>query len=423
MGAGAVQKAVADVRVGAAAATGVAAGGTVFTVLGAISVSHMLNDLIQSLLPAIYPILKQSYALDFSQIGLITLTFQVTASLLQPVVGLYTDRRPLPYSLAAGMGFTLAGLLLLSRAGSFGLLLVAAGLVGMGSSVFHPESSRVARLASGGQFGLAQSVFQVGGNFGQALGPLLAAFIVIPYGQRSVAWFSAAALLAMAILAFVGRWYRARIPGRRGAAIRREGAAALPRARVVATLTILVVLLFSKFFYVASLSSFYTFYLIHTFGVTVQASQLLLFVFLGAFAAGVMIGGPIGDRFGRKRVIWFSILGVLPFTLALPYANLFWTAALTVVIGLVLASASSAILVYAQELLPGRVGLVSGIFFGLAFGLGGVGAAVLGVLADATSIGFVYKVCSFLPALGLFAALLPDLREADLRPVRASIQG
>ena len=413
-----MQKAVADGRVGTAA-KGVGAGGTVFTVLGAISVSHMLNDLIQSLLPAIYPILKQSYALDFGQIGLITLTFQVTASLLQPVVGLYTDRRPLPYSLAAGMGFTLAGLLLLSRAGDFGLLLLAAGLVGMGSSVFHPESSRVARLASGGQFGLAQSVFQVGGNFGQALGPLLAAFIVIPYGQRSVAWFSAAALLAMLILAFVGRWYRARIPGRRGAAIRRERAA-LPRRRVVATLAILVALLFSKYFYVASLSSFYTFYLIHTFGVSVQASQLLLFVFLGAFAAGVMIGGPIGDRFGRKRVIWFSILGVLPFTLALPYVNLFWTAALTVVIGLVLASAASAILVYAQELLPGRIGLVSGIFFGLSFGLGGVGAAALGVLADATSIGFVYKVCAFLPALGLLAALLPDLREADLRPAEAS---
>ncbi len=412
-----MQKAVAEIRVGTAAA-----GGTVFSVLGAISVSHMLNDLIQSLLPAIYPILKQSYALDFGQIGLLTLTFQVTASLLQPVVGLYTDRRPLPYSLAAGMGFSLAGLLLLSRAGNFGLLLIAAGLVGMGSSVFHPESSRVARLASGGQFGLAQSVFQVGGNFGQALGPLLAAFIVIPYGQRSVAWFSAAALLAMLILGFVGRWYRARIPSRRGAATRREGTA-LPRARVMATLAILVTLLFSKYFYVASLTSFYTLYLIHRFGVSVQASEVLLFVFLGAFAAGVMIGGPIGDRVGRKRVIWFSILGVLPFTLALPYVNLFWTAALTVVIGLVLASAASAILVYAQELLPGRIGLVSGIFFGLSFGLGGIGAAALGVLADATSIGFVYKVCAFLPALGLLAALLPDLREADMRPARVPARG
>jgi len=403
-----VQKAVTAETVRDAA--GGSAGGTVFTVLAAISVSHMLNDLIQSLLPAIYPILKTSYDLNFSQIGLITLTFQVTASLLQPVVGSYTDRRPLPYSLAAGMAFTLAGLLLLSRAGHFGVLLAAAALVGLGSSVFHPESARVARLASGGRYGLAQSVFQVGGNFGQALGPLLAAFIVIPYGQRSVAWFSAAALLAMAILAFVGRWYKAHIPARR-VAIRREESG-LKRGRVVATLAILVTLLFSKFVYVSSLGSFYTFYLIQTFGVSVQASQLLLFLFLGAFAAGVMIGGPIGDRFGRKRVIWFSILGVLPFTLALPYANLFWTAALTVVIGLILASASSAILVYAQELLPGRVGLVSGIFFGLAFGLGGVGAAVLGVLADATSIGFVYRVCAFLPALGLLAALLPDLRES-----------
>jgi FSR family fosmidomycin resistance protein-like MFS transporter len=401
-----VQKAVTAERVQRVA--GSAAGGAAFTVLGAISVSHMLNDLIQSLLPAIYPILKQTYALDFSQIGLITLTFQVTASLLQPVVGLYTDRRPLPYSLSVGMLATLCGLLLLSRAGHFGTLLVAAGLVGLGSSVFHPESARVARLASGGRYGMAQSVFQVGGNFGQALGPLLAAFIVIPHGQHSVAWFSAAALTAMVILAFVGRWYRARIPARRQAA--RAAGPALPRWQVAATLAILVVLLFSKFFYVSSLSSFYTFYLIHTFGVTVQASQLLLFLFLGAFAAGVMIGGPVGDRVGRKRVIWFSILGVLPFTLALPYASLFWTAALTCVIGLVLASASSAIIVYAQELLPGRVGLVSGIFFGLAFGLGGVGAAVLGVLADATSIGFVYKVCSFLPALGLLAAFLPDLR-------------
>jgi len=406
-----VQKAVT-----AEAVRGSQASGTVFTVLVAISVSHMLNDLIQSLVPAIYPILKASYDLDFSQIGLITLTFQVTASLLQPIVGHFTDRRPLPYSLAAGMGFTLIGLLLLSHAGQFAVLLVAAALVGLGSSVFHPESARVARLASGGRFGMAQSVFQVGGNFGQALGPLLAAFIVIPHGQRSVAWFSVAALLAMTILAFVGRWYKARIPARR-AAIRRDGAG-LPRARVVITLAILVLLLFSKYIYLASLSNFYTFYLIQTFGVTVQVSQLLLFLFLGAFAAGVLIGGPIGDRIGRKRVIWASILGVLPFTLALPYANLFWTAALTVVIGLVLASASSAILVYAQELLPGRVGLVSGIFFGLAFGLGGVGAAVLGALADATSIQFVFRLCAFLPALGLLAALLPDLRGSAARSAR-----
>ena len=409
-----MQKAVTDV--GAVSRGGV--GGTVLSVLGAISVSHMLNDLIQSLLPAIYPILKQSYALDFGQIGLITLTFQVTASMLQPVVGLYTDRHPLPYSLATGMGFSLCGLLLLAHAGRFEVLLLAAGLVGLGSSVFHPESARIARLASGGRFGFAQSVFQVGGQVGQALGPLLAAFIVIPHGQRSVAWFSAAALLAMVILGFVGRWYKERIPTRRQVA-RRTGAD-LPRGRVILAVAILVALLFSKYFYVASLSSFYTFYLIHAFGVSVQVSQLLLFLFLGAFAAGVMIGGPVGDRWGRKRVIWFSILGVLPFTLALPYANLFWTAALTVAIGLILASASSAILVYAQELLPGRVGLISGIFFGLSFGLGGIGAAVLGVVADATSIQFVYKMCAFLPALGLLAALLPDLRMADVRPVRMS---
>ena len=402
-----MQKAVTEI--GVVSRGGV--GGAVLSVLGAISVSHMLNDLIQSLLPAIYPILKQSYALDFSQVGLITLTFQVTASMLQPVVGLYTDRHPLPYSLATGMGFSLCGLLLLAHAGRFEVLLLAAGLVGLGSSVFHPESARIARLASGGRFGFAQSVFQVGGQVGQALGPLLAAFIVIPHGQRSVAWFSAAALLAMVILGFVGRWYKERIPARRQAA-RRMGAD-LPRGRVVLTVAILVALLFSKYFYVASLSSFYTFYLIHTFGVSVQVSQLLLFLFLGAFAAGVMIGGPVGDRWGRKRVIWFSILGVLPFTLALPYVNLFWTAALTVAIGLVLASASSAILVYAQELLPGRIGLVSGIFFGLSFGLGGIGAAVLGVVADATRIQFVYKVCAFLPAFGLLAALLPDLRRAN----------
>ena len=402
-----MQKAVTEI--GAVSRGG--AGGAVLSVLGAISVSHMLNDLIQSLLPAIYPILKQSYALDFSQIGLITLIFQVTASMLQPVVGLYTDRHPLPYSLATGMGFSLCGLLLLAHAGRFEVLLLAAGLVGLGSSVFHPESSRIARLASGGRFGFAQSVFQVGGQVGQALGPLLAAFIVIPHGQRSVAWFSAAALLAIVILGFVGRWYKERIPARRQVA-RRTGTA-LPRGRVALTVAILVVLLFSKYFYVASLSSFYTFYLIHTFGVSVQVSQLLLFLFLGAFAAGVMIGGPVGDRWGRKRVIWFSILGVLPFTLALPYVNLFWTAALTVIIGLVLASAASAILVYAQELLPGRIGLVSGIFFGLSFGLGGIGAAVLGVVADATSIQFVYKVCAFLPAFGLLAALLPDLRRAN----------
>ena len=392
-----------------AAAGNAAVRGTAYAILGAISFSHLLNDLIQSLLPAIYPILKASYALDFGQIGLITLTFQLTASLLQPLVGLYTDRRPLPYSLATGMGATLCGLLLLAYAAGFWSLMLAAGL---GASVFHPESWRVARIASGGQYGLAQSVFQVGGNAGQALGPLLAAFIVIPHGQKSVAWFSLVALLAILVLTGVGRWYRQRIPSRRGAV----GIAGpdLPRGRVVRTLVILVALMFSKFFYLAAFTSFYTFYLISTFGVSVRDSQYLLSLFLGSFAVGVMIGGPVGDRIGRKRVIWASILGVLPFTLVLPYVGLGWTAALTVPIGLILASASSAIIVYAQELLPGRIGLVSGIFFGLAFGMGGVGAAVLGVLADWTSIQVVYRVCAFLPAIGLLAAFLPDLRRGGV---------
>jgi FSR family fosmidomycin resistance protein-like MFS transporter len=382
---------------------------TLFPVLLAVSFCHLLNDLIQSLLPAIYPILKDGYALSFAQIGYITLAFQLTASLLQPVVGLYTDRQPVPFSLPVGMGCTLAGLLLLSAAGSFGLLLVAAGLVGLGSSVFHPEAARVARAASGGRYGLAQSVFQVGGNAGAALGPLAAAFVVLRFGQGSIAWFSGVALLAMAVLWPVSRWYAARSRTRVAAAVRETG---LPRRRVVLSIAVLVALLFSKFFYVASLNTYYTFYLIETFGVSVQASQLLLFLFLGAFAAGVLAGGPIGDRVGRKRVIWFSILGVLPFTLALPYANLAWTAALTVVIGLVLASASSAIIVYAQELLPGNVGLVNGLFFGLAFGLGGLGAAVLGELIDLTSITMVYRICAWLPALGLLAVFLPDMRRA-----------
>jgi FSR family fosmidomycin resistance protein-like MFS transporter len=384
---------------------------TAVTVLGAVSVCHLLNDMIQSLIPAIYPILKTSYALDFGQIGLIQLTFQLTASLLQPVVGFATDRRPTPYSLPLGMGATLLGLLLLSRAHDYAVVLLAAGLVGLGSSVFHPESSRVARLASGGRHGMAQSVFQVGGNAGSAIGPLLAAFVVIPYGQASIAWFSIAALVAMLLLTFVGRWYSARLLPRnaRAAAV---PARTMSRPRVVWTLVLLITLLFSKHFYVAGLNAYYTFYLIQTFGISVQAAQLYLFLFLGAFAVGVLAGGPIGDRIGRRAVIWGSILGVLPFTLALPYANLFWTAVLTVPIGLILASASSSILVYAQDLLPGRVGTVAGLFFGLAFGLGGLGAAALGELADLTSIRFVYEVCAFLPAIGLLAWLLPDLRPA-----------
>ncbi|HVJ52046.1 MAG TPA: MFS transporter [Aliidongia sp.] len=376
----------------------------VFAVLGAISFCHLLNDLIQSLLPAIYPILKQSYALSFAQIGYITLAFQLTASVLQPVVGLYTDHRPLPFSLPFGMVFTLIGLLLLGNAGSFLALLVAAALVGLGSSVFHPESARVARTASGGRFGLAQSIFQVGGNAGQALGPLLAAFIVVPFGQRSVTWFSVVALLAALILTSVSRWYATH--GRKRAKAMTQKLP-MSRGRLTATMTILVALLFSKFFYVASLSTYYTFYLIDTFHVSVQAAQLYLFLFLGAFAIGVLIGGPIGDRIGRKYVIWGSILGVLPFTLILPHANLFWTAVLTVPIGLILASASSSIIVYAQEMVPGKVGTINGLFFGLAFGIAGLGAAVLGEVADATSIRFVYEICAYLPAIGLLTAFLP----------------
>lgn len=392
---------------------------TLFAILAAISFCHLLNDTMQSLIPAIYPILKSSFHLDFSQIGLITLTYQLTASLLQPLVGSYTDRRPHPYSLPVGMTSTLLGLLLLAVAPSFGMLLAAAALVGMGSAVFHPESSRVARLASGGQHGLAQSVFQVGGNTGSAAGPLLAAFIVLPRGQHSIAWFSLAALVGILVLTRVGRWYK-RHPVRTAnkAEIRRENHAALPRKKIVVAMAVLVALIFSKYFYLASLTSYYTFYLISKFHVSVRSSQIYLFIFLGAVAAGTLIGGPVGDRFGRKLVIWCSILGVLPFTLLLPFANLFWTPILTVVIGLILASAFSAILVYAQELVPGSIGMISGIFFGFAFGMGGIGAAVLGEIADLTNINFVYRVCSFLPALGLLTAFLPDLRKAGLDRAR-----
>jgi FSR family fosmidomycin resistance protein-like MFS transporter len=394
-----------------------AAETTTFVILVALSFSHLLNDMMQSLLPAIYPLLKTKFALSFGQIGLITFTFQFTASLLQPVVGLYTDRRPMPFSLAVGMGFTLVGLLLLAGAGSFVLLLLAAALVGMGSSVFHPESSRIARVASGGRHGMAQSLFQVGGQTGQALGPLLAAFVVMPHGQGSVAWFSLAALLAIVVLLNVGRWYsaaRKRMAARpRGVGIVGSG---LSRGRVRTSILILLALIFSKYFYLASLNTYYTFYLIHKFGVSIQTAQILLFVFLGAVAAGTFAGGPIGDRIGRKYVIWGSIMGVLPFTLVLPHANLFWTVVLTVPIGLILASAFSAILVYAQELMPGKVGTVSGMFFGFSFGMGGLGAALLGVLADHTSIEFVYGVCAFLPMLGLLTAFLPNME----RPARAA---
>ncbi len=381
---------------------------TAYSVLGAISFSHLLNDMIQSLILAIYPMLKQSFSLSFAQIGLITLTYQITASLLQPLVGFYTDKRPQPYSLPVGMGFTLSGLVLMSMASSFGVLLVAAALVGCGSSVFHPESSRVARMASGGRYGLAQSLFQVGGNAGSSLGPLLAALIVIPHGQRSIAWFSVAALVAMVVLANIGRWY-SRHPATKKKAAAHAVHPSLSKSRVILAVGVLVMLVFSKYFYLASLNSYFTFYLIDKFHLSVQAAQIHLFVFLAAVAAGTIIGGPVGDRIGRKYVIWVSILGVAPFTLLLPYANLFWTGVLTVIIGVVLASAFAAIIVYAQELIPGNVGMVAGLFFGFAFGLGGVGAAVLGDLADATSIGYVYKVCSFLPLIGILTMFLPNL--------------
>ena len=395
---------------------------TAFAILGAISFCHLLNDMMQSLLPAIYPILKDSYGLTFGQIGFITFTFQVTASLLQPVIGNFTDRRPQPYSLAVGMAFSVIGLLLLSRANSFALLLVAAGLVGTGSAVLHPESSRVARMAAGKRPGLAQSLFQMGGNLGSSIGPLFAAVVVLRYGQTSVAWFALAAVLGMALLVRVGRWYvqhgmlRMRAAGRRDA-----GREPLPRGRVVLAMSVLVALVFSKFVYTASITSYYTFYLIERFGLSVRAAQVHLFVYLASVALGTLLGGAIGDRFGRKFVIWASILGVLPFTLVLPYANLFWTGVLTVPIGLILASAFPAIVVYGQELVPFKVGTVAGLFFGLAFGLGGIGAALVGQLADIHGVELVFKLCSWLPAIGLLAALLPRVlpRSQSIGPLAA----
>lgn len=383
---------------------------TALLVLVAISFCHLMNDMMQSLLAALYPMLKVSYNLDFGQIGLITLVFQVTASLLQPLVGLFTDRRPQTYALCVGMSFTLCGLLLLAFAGSYPLLLLAAALIGTGSSVFHPESSRVARAASGGRHGLAQSVFQVGGNIGTAVGPLAAAFIILPRGQSSVAWFCFGAMLAIMVLARVSAWHknhrRARAATRSAADLHRPN---LSRRQIGIAITVLLVLIFSKYFYVASLSNYLTFYLISKFSISVKAAQLYLFVFLGASALGTIVGGPLGDRIGRKWVIWVSILGVLPFTLVLPYVDLFWTCLLSVIIGLIISSAFSAILVYAQELVPGRVGMIAGLFFGFAFGMGGIGAAVLGELADQTSIDFVYRVCAFLPALGIVTVLLPNI--------------
>ncbi|MFU2318583.1 MFS transporter [Rahnella sp. PCH160] len=382
---------------------------TAFSILAAISVSHLLNDMIQSLILAIYPLLQNEFSLSFTQIGLITLTYQITASLLQPLIGWYTDKHPQPYSLPVGMGFTLSGLLLLAVAQSFPVVLLAAALVGTGSSVFHPESSRVARMASGGRHGLAQSLFQVGGNFGASLGPLLAALIIAPYGKGNVAWFSLAALLGIVVLLQISKWYRQQnqIAKKRGPV--KNTVTVLPRKTVAMSLGILLVLVFSKYFYLTSLSSYYTFYLIHKFGVSVQNAQIHLFVFLFAVAAGTIIGGPVGDKIGRKYVIWASILGVAPFTLLLPHANLMWTSVLSVIIGVILASAFSAILVFAQELMPGKVGMVSGLFFGLAFGMGGLGAAVLGYVADRTSIELVYQICAFLPLLGILTAFLPNI--------------
>ena len=382
---------------------------TMFRVLAAVSFCHVLNDMMQSLLPSIYPILKSSFHLNFTQIGFITLTFQITASLLQPVIGHYTDRKPMPYSLPIGMVFTLVGLLLLAIAPTFSLLLLAAALIGMGSAVFHPESSRVARMASGGKHGFAQSFFQVGGNTGSAIGPLLAVFIILPHGQIGSAWFSIAALVGIFVLLRVSRWYKAHLAHLQNKPAKHpEESAGLPRRQVITAIAVLIALIFSKYFYLAGLTSYYTFYLISKFHVSVQSSQLHLFAFLAAVAAGTLIGGPVGDRVGRKSVIWCSILGVLPFTLVLPYANLFWTGVLSIIIGFVIASAFSAILVYAQDLVPGRVGMISGLFFGFAFGMGGIGAAVLGKLADMTSIIFVYKVCAYLPAIGLLTGLLPN---------------
>lgn len=375
-------------------------------VLGAISVCHMLNDLLQSLLPAIYPILKGGFDLNFGQIGALTLTYQITASLLQPFIGLFTDKRPQPFSLPVGMAFSMMGLVTLAFAPSYLVLLLGAGCLGVGSSIFHPEASRIARLASGGRHGLAQSVFQVGGNFGQALGPLLAAFVVLPHGRQSISWFALVALAGIIILTVLGHWYRTR--GHAKKTTQRSVAPIYPPAVVRRALMVLLALMFSKFFYIASFTSYYIFYLMNRFHLGVQAAQVDLFVFMAASALGTVMGGPIGDRVGRKAVIWGSILGVAPFALALPYVGLETTILLSAIIGLVLSSAFASIVVYAQELMPGRTGAVSGLFFGLAFGMGGIGAAVLGWLADLYGIDSVYDLCAFLPLIGLFAAFLPQ---------------
>ncbi|MET2830673.1 MFS transporter [Mesorhizobium shangrilense] len=394
-----------------ATASHVSAQATAFTVILAVSFCHGINDIMQSLLSAIYPLLKENYGLDFWQIGLLTFTFQVTASLLQPVIGMVTDKRPMPYSLPYGMAASLVGLVVLAYAGHYWLLLIGASLIGIGSAIFHPESSRIARFASGGRYGLAQSLFQVGGNFGQSMGPLLAAFIVVPFGQASISWFAVGSLIGIIVLWQVGGWYsrmRAAQANRKMASF----VSPFPRRKVMWALAVLTLLVLTKNAYIASLASYYTFYSIHKFSVSVQMSQVMLFLFLGASALGILLGGPFGDRYGQKAMIWFSIVGVLPFTLALPYANLEWTMVLTVLIGLILSSAFSNIVVFAQELVPGRVGMIAGIFFGFAFGMGGIAAAVLGVVADMKGIDFVFQVCSYLPLLGLLTVFLPNMREA-----------
>ena len=391
---------------------------TRFNVLGAISFSHFLNDMMQSLIVAIYPLLKGEFHLSFAQIGVITLTYQMCASVLQPVIGVYTDKHPKPYSLSVGMGFTLIGMATLAFASNYASVLIAAALIGAGSSIFHPESSRIARLASGGRHGLAQSIFQVGGNAGSAVGPLLAAWIIIPHGQTSLAWFTLAALLAIAVLAKVGGWYKRQHLDRSRQKARPAVSSPVSPRRVAWSIAILVVLIFSKYFYIASITSYYSFYLMEKFHLSVQSAQIRLFIFLFAMALGTLFGGPIGDRIGRKRVIWVSILGVAPFTLILPFVDLMWTGVLTFLIGLILSSAFSAIVVFAQELMPGKVGAVSGLFFGFAFGIGGIGAAVLGGLADAHGIEFVYRICAYLPLLGMVAAFLPNIEHSPPAPSR-----
>lgn len=384
---------------------------TVFSILFTISFTHFINDLLQSVVPAVYPIIKDKFHLTFTEIGLITLTYQLTASILQPFVGFYTDRKPRPYSLAISMVFTMIGLAAVAFASSFANILFAVGLIGIGSSIFHPEASRVAHMASGGKRGLAQSIFQLGGNAGSAIGPLLAAIIVVPYGQSNIIWFCIAAVLGIVILSGVAKWYQEHLDlkAKNKSVVKEEVHHSLSRQKVIFSLGILLVLIFSKYFYMASMTSYYTFYLIDKFHLSVQESQIYLFAFMGAVAAGTLFGGPLGDRFGRKYIIWISILGVAPFTLLLPYVSLFWTGILSVIIGLIISSAFSAILVYATELVPGKVGLIAGLFFGLAFGMGGLGSAILGKLADATSIEYVFKVCAFLPLIGILTSLLPNI--------------